>query len=1449
MPGGPVQVYAPGFRNAYDLVLSEAGKLYTWDNSSNANWGVPPIGRLADSLATNISEIDFDNNVDNVQATHYKINDNLTYFDPFHYISHRGYYAGNSNPTRANPAINRFNGLSPVPEGFDFGFWHGTNTKDGLENRFFHSGRAGLPKQNQSLFGVMGSTNGICEYRASNFNQSMKGNILGASFNGILYRVVLNAQGTDIDHSFPHNGSGINGVIHLAEGFGNWNILDVTAQPDEAIFPGTIWIAEYSSNKITVLEPDDFSECAQNNPAMAPGLDFDNDGFSNQDEIDNGTDPCSAASSPEDWDGDLISDLNDSDDDNDGLADVVDAFALDPANGTDTFLPIRYEWEASGSELAGYILNSGFSGLMVNGSSNYKNLYDIDELTVIGTGGLFTIDNSTNGSALGLANNQAYGFQFGLNVGAFPGDYRFHTVVAQPFAGEDPALLSDQNMGIHLGKGNQSNYLKMVVDANNGAGGIRILWEENDIVQHNELYPVNILGTQEVHLYLSVNRQTLEIQPAYSLENGPMMPLGAPLTVPTDWLEGVVATGILASAETGSPMGATWGFFRVLPVPSTAQAHIRIQTGDDLNTDTRTARSFIIENTAPDGQYISQVVLDLSTALLPDLVFDPANAIADQNPALPFTAQEGEAATGLAQVSFAQSPSGDVSNGYRQLILDFTDFAPGERLEFSIDTDPLSLKGSSPENPIGQMAGLELIGTQAIVKFNDGAGFLAPLYRVPAEEAQIQNILKQEAPAALQLRALDEVQTPVATTHPVQTIRLEGRPGAEVQLLVLESGLFVQGVPNNGFEVQPFETNRVLQIVSEQSLVLSVNGTAEVDIQLTRTELPEGETGFHQVVAVEKETDGRTGAFSNVLQFHLLPAPPTASFRINSGGLAYTTTEGAAFEADNYFGTPSSVYNPATGLSIAGTEEDVLYNSERYGHNFAYNFPVDNGNYQVVLHFAEVYFGVAGRGGTNTGLGSRVFNVSLEGQTVLSNFDIFAEAGGAAIALRKSFYVNVNDGNLNVQFNRITDNAKVSAIEIIPAGTNTPPILENPLADRTYPYDPNLENPFSFVVPSNTFSDLQDPSLAYIATQANGQPLPSWLSFDPATATFSGFASQYQVNPNFVDIQVNALDSQGLSASDVFRITFLDPYDYYAVRLNAGKTTGPNVVAQNGYVFANDAYVTGGTIFHTPDLQIAHTEDDVLYQSERFGNMTYNVPVENGAYRVILHFSENYFGLSAAGGIGSRVFHVDLEGQRRLSNYDIFARAGGSARAIREALFVNVSDGLLSIQFSNVNNNAQIAAIEILPFVPTLEESPFSAPALIGANQRPVLKLNIPDTGAQSISALQFSTEGTSQTSDIVRARLLFSGGQNSLHQAVELAALEQPNGAFTLQGLARPWPKEITFSGWCTTCFHRPVRAGRWMPMCWELPAAVAHSAPNLFTLAKEGDHWRSPKQPRASC
>ncbi|PHS26635.1 MAG: hypothetical protein COA83_02885 [Methylophaga sp.] len=77
---------------------------------------------------------------------------------------------------------------------------------------------------------------------------------------------------------------------------------------------------------------------------------------------------------------------------------------------------------------------------------------------------------------------------------------------------------------------------------------------------------------------------------------------------------------------------------------------------------------------------------------------------------------------------------------------------------------------------------------------------------------------------------------------------------------------------------------------------------------------------------------------------------------------------------------------------------------------------------------------------------------------------------------------------------------------------------------------------FTFTLPVDTFtdSDVGD-SLTFTALLADGGTLPSWLSFDAITQTFSGTPDNDQVG--LLDIKVTATDNGGLTASDTFALT------------------------------------------------------------------------------------------------------------------------------------------------------------------------------------------------------------------------------------------------------------------------------------------------------------------------
>ena len=161
----------------------------------------------------------------------------------------------------------------------------------------------------------------------------------------------------------------------------------------------------------------------------------------------------------------------------------------------------------------------------------------------------------------------------------------------------------------------------------------------------------------------------------------------------------------------------------------------------------------------------------------------------------------------------------------------------------------------------------------------------------------------------------------------------------------------------------------------------------------------------------------------------LLPGLPHEQLpiRIVMQKTAVTDNEGHVWHPDTYFEGGRLADIPR---HVTGTSDPNVYAMERYGH-FVYVIPVDaRDRYTVILHFAEMYWGPKASG--QGGVGSRVFRVYCNGDTLLDNFDIYKEAGSLH-ALTKTFYhlKPSQEGKLNLTFEPIVNFATISAIEVI----------------------------------------------------------------------------------------------------------------------------------------------------------------------------------------------------------------------------------------------------------------------------------------------------------------------------------------------------------------------------------------------------------------------------------
>lgn len=142
---------------------------------------------------------------------------------------------------------------------------------------------------------------------------------------------------------------------------------------------------------------------------------------------------------------------------------------------------------------------------------------------------------------------------------------------------------------------------------------------------------------------------------------------------------------------------------------------------------------------------------------------------------------------------------------------------------------------------------------------------------------------------------------------------------------------------------------------------------------------------------------------------------------INCGGGTYSGSNGFNYAADSFFDGGGIDNFP--GNAVAGTHEDVLYNTARSKPSFAgYSIPVTNGNYLVYFQFAETFF---------TDNNRRVFDLSIEGSLVLDDVDLHAVAPGKWVAYRRAFTTTVADGMLDIDVSASVNNPLVNAIVVI----------------------------------------------------------------------------------------------------------------------------------------------------------------------------------------------------------------------------------------------------------------------------------------------------------------------------------------------------------------------------------------------------------------------------------
>ncbi len=154
------------------------------------------------------------------------------------------------------------------------------------------------------------------------------------------------------------------------------------------------------------------------------------------------------------------------------------------------------------------------------------------------------------------------------------------------------------------------------------------------------------------------------------------------------------------------------------------------------------------------------------------------------------------------------------------------------------------------------------------------------------------------------------------------------------------------------------------------------------------------------------------------------------------------------------------------------------------------------------------------------------------------------------------------------------------------------------------------------------------------------------------------------------------------------------------------------VLARQGPYYSNDShwwspdnYFEGGQLAAYTD-PVSGTDDPELYETERWGNFSYALPVAPGRYTVVLHFAARHRGWNTApspteDGAAApvdHIFNVFCNGKAILENFDLAREARRSDVVIRTVTGLEPNaQGKLLLSFVPVKGYASVTGIEVLP--------------------------------------------------------------------------------------------------------------------------------------------------------
>ena len=1029
----PLSIYADGLRNPYDIVLPQAGKLYTVDNGSTGGLGGNPV-------------------VQNGEVTNEPNNGGSGDPEPLFLIEEGGYY-GHPNPARANQDLawtayddngNPDSAISPntvpdlsaqVPDGVNIqdGFLIDPSKFTGDPVRLEQSGvriERDSPQSN-ALVTIGSSSNGLVEYTSDAFDGELQGDLLVAQFNNTVSRLNLSEDGTSATYE----------TIDGLSGFST--PLDVTVGPD-----GTVWVAEIGGDFIKVFAPSDL--------VLPDDPDFDNDGIDN----------------------------------------IDDPFIRDATNGGSArlFAGQSLLWDFDPNQDGnlpgpdGY--GGGLTGVMLDGTTDYEQFFqepstlagqnikldNVKFITAAG-GGTTVIENVSNGDPFSTNNSGEYLFHTGVTIDPTVEAFTIKWTVFNPAAELTGTF---QQIGGYIGTGDQSNFLKIVA-IQHGNGEIQLALEQNDVVsesfiQADDLFDVTTLpDNSKIFFELAIDPTAETATPTvtYETNTGDKTVSGPTISLSSSAVLDAIKGNYTVQGQTS---GLAVGLFSTNngePPENTFQA---VFDGIEITADGDAAGTVLFRVNAGGAEIAA---IDGG----PNWAADTGTFLADvgSNNTVAFNVTPGATVVPTTPAGIFQTERWDQVGG-TEMQWAFDALVPG-----TYEVRLFMGNGFSGTSAIGQRVFDVAIEGTVLSNLDDidlvdrfghsTGGMISNTVSVTDGTLNIDFLHGVENPL---INGIEILQLDGGSPTPTVSI-ISGSPtvdeGSSVQISLATSVT----VPSDEtvtvtFEIVPgsatpgadysfangtFDENT--GVYTGSVAIAGSSSDATFFINITQdTDIEADEAFIVNITGVSPNAQIGTSSATVTIADDDSAAPGSVVYRVNAGGAEVAANDGGiAWSADQsaadangsaQLGAPS-VYlvdrgaanddvtygdntPPGPGTNATGAP-DGLFVTERFStlanpNNVGYAFDVTNGDYTVNLFFDELFF---------TAAGSRVFDVEIEGNLVLEDFDTYAKYQSDTGV--ESFSTTVTDNELNIEFLKgAVNNPHIAAIEIVAAegNTYTPPL-------------------------------------------------------------------------------------------------------------------------------------------------------------------------------------------------------------------------------------------------------------------------------------------------------------------------------------------------------------------------------------------------------------------------